>query len=97
MIQLDWKTFWIILAIAWSLPWKSWGLWRAARNKQKIWFTAMIIIQSIGILPILYLFFFQKNKNNKKSKILKRLHSTKTYEIFKTRKGFRKGKSRKTN
>ena len=96
MINLEWRTFWIILAIAWSLPWKSWGLWKAARNKQRIWFMSMIIIQSVGILPILYIFFFQKNKNNRKSKILKRLHSIKFYALFKTRKSFRKRKSRKT-
>ena len=38
MANIDWSTFWIIIAILWALPWKSWALWRAARNKQKTWF-----------------------------------------------------------
>jgi len=37
-------------------------LWKTARNNQKYWFTAMLIVNSLGLLPLLYLFFFQKKK-----------------------------------
>ena len=94
---MEWGIFWIVLAILWSLPWLSWGLWKSARNKQKIWFMSIFFMGelTVGVLPILYIFFYQKDKNGKKSKILKSLHSTKAYEIFKTGKDFRKRKSKK--
>ena len=96
MANIDWSTFWIIIAILWALPWKSCALWRAAINKQKTWFISLIIIQSIGILPILYLFYFQKDKNKKRNKLLKKLKIKSLDEIFETRKDYWKKKSKKT-
>jgi Family of unknown function (DUF5652) len=52
-----------ILAILWSLLWKGMALWKAARNNQRGWFVVMLIIQTLGILEILYLLLFQKNRN----------------------------------
>lgn len=53
--------FIILFALAiWDLIWKAFGLWKAARNGQIKWFIAILIINSIGILPIIYLQFFQK-------------------------------------
>jgi len=51
----------IVLAI-WELLWKGIGLWKAAKKEQKYWFIAMLILNTAGILPILYIFFFQKGK-----------------------------------
>ena len=48
-----------ILAI-WELVWKGFALWHAAQNKQRNWFIAILIINTVGILPIVYLKFFQK-------------------------------------
>ena len=93
---MNWGIFWIVIAILWSLPWKGWSIWIAARNKQRMWFFILLFVASLGILPIVYIFFFQKDKNKKKSKILKYLRSTKLYAIFKTRKGYRKRSSKKT-
>lgn len=41
---------------------KGFALWRAAQNKQKYWFIALLLINSIGILPLIYLFISQKKK-----------------------------------
>ncbi len=49
----------LFLAI-WELVWKGFALWHAAKNKQRNWFIAILIINSVGILPILFLKFFQK-------------------------------------
>jgi hypothetical protein len=48
----------------WTLIWKGLALWHAARNNQKIWFVVLIIVNTIGILEILYLAFGRKNKND---------------------------------
>lgn len=48
--------------IFWDVVWKGIGLWKAARNEEKYWFIAILIINSLGILPILYIYLFQKGK-----------------------------------
>ncbi|HZK44388.1 MAG TPA: DUF5652 family protein [Syntrophomonadaceae bacterium] len=41
--------------VIWALIWKGLALWRAARLKQVAWFIALLIINSVGILEIIYL------------------------------------------
>ncbi len=38
---------------------RGYALWRAGRNSQKWWFLALLVINTAGILPALYLLFFQ--------------------------------------
>jgi uncharacterized membrane protein len=55
----------ILLAlVVWTLVWKGIALWNSARNHQTIWFVLMLIINTLGILEIIYLLFFRKNKND---------------------------------
>jgi len=57
---------WLLVVLAvWELFWKAWALWRAARAGDKIWYIVIIILNTAGILPILYLFVL--SKYNKKS------------------------------
>lgn len=54
----DLSTGWtIVLAIAviWEFIWKGVAMWRAARLEQPVWFTFLLLISSVGILPIIYL------------------------------------------
>lgn len=60
----------IILLIIWSVIWKGIALWHAARNDQKAWYVALLIINTLGILEIIYLSFFEK-KGEVKKPILK--------------------------
>ncbi|HUD05227.1 MAG TPA: DUF5652 family protein [Patescibacteria group bacterium] len=46
----------------WSLLWKGLALWRAAQLKQRNWFVGILILNTVGILEIVYLFFFAKKK-----------------------------------
>lgn len=55
---------WIIfLIIAWALPWKGVALWKAARLGQKRWFVALLVVNTLAILEILYIFVFSKRKS----------------------------------
>ncbi|MFA5141704.1 MAG: DUF5652 family protein [Candidatus Woesearchaeota archaeon] len=36
------------------------SLWISARQKQKYWFIALLVVNSVTILPIIYLLFFSK-------------------------------------
>lgn len=51
------------LLIAWSIIWKGIALWHSARNKQLAWYIAIIIVNTVGILEIVYLIFFKKNNS----------------------------------
>ncbi len=55
---------WVIwLAILWTIPWKGVALWRSARLNHKIWFVVFLMINTLAVLDILYIFFFSKKKN----------------------------------
>lgn len=53
----------VMLAI-WSLIWKGIALWKAARSSSKPWYVALLVINTVGLLEILYIFFFSKKKGN---------------------------------
>lgn len=52
----------IILLAVWSLVWKGLALWFAARNDQRAWYVALLIINTAGILEIIYLVWFRTPK-----------------------------------
>ena len=54
----------IVMAILmlWSIPWKGIALWKAARNKDIAWFVILMIINTIGILEILYIYIWSKKE-----------------------------------
>ena len=52
----------IIAVIAlWTVAIKGYSLWHAARNGQKGWFIALLVINTLGILEIIYLIWFRSN------------------------------------
>ena len=56
----------IIALIIWSLIWKYIALWKSGRNNQLVWFIILAIVNTAGILDIIYLIFFRKNLNKRK-------------------------------
>lgn len=57
-ITTTWAVVLGILA-AWDLVWRGLALWRASRLKNRNWFIALLVINSVGILPIIYLYSTQ--------------------------------------
>ena len=55
--------FLLIAIIIWSAVWKAIAMWHSARNKQVAWFVIFCIFNTIGLLEILYMAFWRKNKN----------------------------------
>ena len=51
-----------LFILAWSLVWKGMALWRAARRGDQKWFIALLIVNTAGILDILYLYVFSKKE-----------------------------------
>jgi methionyl-tRNA synthetase len=54
--------YWLIPLIIWEGIWKSIALWESGRNNQLKWFIAILILNTAGILPMIYLRFFQKKR-----------------------------------
>jgi hypothetical protein len=56
----------------WEIIWKGFAMWKAARHSQKNWFIAILLLNTAGILPIVYLYFFQKNKKEETKEIIQK-------------------------
>ena len=54
------KSVVFLILVAWELVWKGIALWKSAKQSQKWWYISMLILNTIGILPLVYLIFFQK-------------------------------------
>lgn len=55
--------------VVWSLLWKGLALWRAAKKDDKAWYVILLVINTVGILEIIYLYFVSPvDKSDKKSK-----------------------------
>lgn len=54
----------MVIAVV-DLMFRGWALWRAARLEQRSWFIALLVINSMAILPIIFLLV----TNDKYSKI----------------------------
>lgn len=52
----------LVFLMIWELCWKGVALWKAARNNERNWFIAILLLNTVGILPILYIQFFQKKR-----------------------------------
>jgi len=52
----------IYLVFLWSIVWKGFALWRGAKYDQRNWFIAILVLNTAGILEIIYLFGFAKKK-----------------------------------
>lgn len=57
-------TSWLLLLIPlmiWSMVWKGLALWRAARRGDTAWFVIMLMVNTVGIVEIVYYFFIAKS------------------------------------
>ncbi len=48
--------------MVWTLFWKALALWTSVKQEQKGWFIAILVLNTAGILEIVY-FFMISNKN----------------------------------
>lgn len=65
IINLPIPQWLIILIIIWVLVWKGFALWRAARLNHMIWFLLILVINTFGVLEIIYLLFSKHSAENK--------------------------------
>lgn len=53
----------MVVLMAWSLVWKGLALWKASRLGSKPWFVVLLIVNTLGLLEIIYYFFIGKKDN----------------------------------
>ena len=52
----------VVILMLWSIIWKGIALWKSARNESKIWFVILLIVNTVGILEIIYIFAVARPK-----------------------------------
>ena len=65
MIPVLHPFFWLLigLLIIWETVWKGIALWRVGNNAHLTWFICLFIFNTLGILPIIYIFGFSKKEH----------------------------------
>jgi hypothetical protein len=66
------STPFLVGLVVWEMVWKGFGLWRAGRRNQPAWFFLMFILNTAGILPIVYLFITREKKQKMQKVISKK-------------------------
>ncbi len=63
MLENLYSSPYLLLILLWTIPWKGVALWKAAKNSHKKWFIALLLINTLAILEIIYIFYFSKPRN----------------------------------
>jgi Family of unknown function (DUF5652) len=58
--EIAWLFPVIIILTIWEVIWKIVGMWKSARNNHVAWFICIAVINTIGILPIVYILINRK-------------------------------------
>lgn len=56
---------WIIALLVWATVWKLIALWKAARRNHLTFFIVLAVVNTVGLLEIIYVFwlYFKERKN----------------------------------
>lgn len=60
----------LLAFLIWSLVWKGYALWTAAKKNQLTWFILILLVNTLGLLEILYVLFLQKYDLGSKNLLL---------------------------
>ena len=52
----------LLIIVAWSIFWKGLALWHSGRRAQPWWFVILLLVNTVGVLEIIYLFAVLKLK-----------------------------------
>ncbi len=51
----------LMIAVMWESAWKIIAMWKAGRNNHLVWFICIALINTVGVLPIVYI-LMHRNK-----------------------------------
>ena len=58
-----WHVALLAIIAVWTIVWKGTALWKAGKSGSMPWFIVLLLVNTMGILEILYILFFSKKKN----------------------------------
>jgi hypothetical protein len=61
-LENPWFALGFAVLMVWVITWKGIALWKAAKNKSMPWFIVLLLLNTMGILEITYIFYFSKKK-----------------------------------
>lgn len=59
----------IVLLTIWDLFWRGRGMWISAQKKQPIWFVAILLLNTVGIVPLVYIYGFSKRHKDESESV----------------------------
>ena len=65
IFSTTWFLVLVVVLALWDLILKLIALWQAARNGQKVWFICLGLLNTIGILPIVYILMHRKKEGTR--------------------------------
>ena len=51
-----------IIFVIWSIFWKGLALWKSAHLEHRKWFIVLLLVNTLGILEIIYIFYVNRKK-----------------------------------
>ncbi len=68
MEQFMQQNWWMMAILTlWLLPWKGVALWKAARLGHMKWFIAILILNTLALLDIFYIFVIARKAEKKET------------------------------
>ena len=64
------------LVLLWVLPWKGIALWKAARHGHRVWFIVLLVVNTLALLEILYIFIFSGRHNKLRTSVYRETEKT---------------------
>ena len=61
---ISWLIPLIIILVIWEAVWKLIAMWKAGRNNDLAWFICIALVNTIGILPIVYIIMQRKKSKS---------------------------------
>ena len=59
--QLNISPVILVFLIIWTLIWKGLALWKSSKLNQPVWFVILLVVNTFGILEIIYLILYSKH------------------------------------
>jgi hypothetical protein len=59
-----WAFFILGIIFVWTYVWKLLALWKSATQKSVVWFIVLALVNTMGILEILYIYVFSNMKHS---------------------------------
>lgn len=57
--------WWVWPLAVWDAAWKMAGCWKAARNGHLAWFIGLALLNTVGILPVIYILTHRSEPGNR--------------------------------